>query len=605
MIAGGHPGTLLYFGYLSLFGFSALLCFASLRGVSRIENRDTRIGLAALLVISGTWSVSHFGYLAASTERFQYAFYLVGLVIGLSAVGAWLYFCSAYTGRSLHRNRRIRLTAVLTYLAILSVKLTNYRHGLYYVTESVTRPFPHLQIVHQPFHWLVMGLAYALATVGFFMLFELFYKTDYNVRPLAGLVAITALPIGLDVAGSVSPLVLELTYSPLGVAAFAVGVAFVYLDQFRTLRIAGESRDPVIILDNDDTVREVNRSAQALFPGLDEETVVGEQLRSVLPEVAGTVVEDHPVIERKGGGETRYYRIASTPFTAGRTEIGRVLTFADVTERERYRRELERQNERLEMFASMVSHDLRNPLSVAKGHIELARTEDNHEDIETAKRALDRMNDLIDDVLQLARQGQPIDATEPVDIGAIAKASWEMVDSDGAELLVEDAPEIDADADRLRQLFENLFRNAVEHGVTSSRPQAGESMEHGFTGSRAGTDDSVEQDSTGPDSQARQDSVEQDSTGPDSQARQDSVEHGSSDLTVRVGELDRGGFYVEDDGVGIPEDEREEVFGSGYSTGEDGTGFGLAIVTEIVDAHGWRIRVRESREGGARFEIEL
>jgi signal transduction histidine kinase len=83
------------------------------------------------------------------------------------------------------------------------------------------------------------------------------------------------------------------------------------------------------------------------------------------------------------------------------------------------------------------------------------------------------------------------------------------------------------------------------------------------------------------------------------------VEHGSSDLTVRVGELDRGGFYVEDDGVGIPEDEREEVFGSGYSTGEDGTGFGLAIVTEIVDAHGWRIRVRESREGGARFEIEL
>jgi signal transduction histidine kinase len=71
---------------------------------------------------------------------------------------------------------------------------------------------------------------------------------------------------------------------------------------------------------------------------------------------------------------------------------------------------------------------------------------------------------------------------------------------------------------------------------------------------------------------------------------------------VRVGTFD-GGFYVEDDGPGIPKEKRETVLQAGYSSDADGTGFGLAIVKEIVEAHGWEIRVTESEEGGARFEI--
>jgi signal transduction histidine kinase len=541
MIAIDQPGDLLYLGYLLLFGIGALLCFVSLARVKQVENRDTRIGLAALLIISGTWSVGHLGYLAAPTEGLRHGFYLLGLVVGLSAVGPWLYFCSAYTGRSLHQNRRIRWTAVIIYLGIVSVKLTNPIHQFYYVTEPVTQPFPHLQITHQSIHWLVMGLAYALATIGFFMLFELFYKTDYDVTPLAGLVALTALPVGLDIAGSVSPLVLELTYSPLGVAAFSTGVMFVYADRFQTLQIAGEGEDPVVILDDDDTVREANRKARELFPQLEEEHAIGRSLREVLPKIAEIAIEERPVIEREIGGETRYYQVSPNPFTAGQAEIGRVLTFADVTESERYRRELERQNERLETFASMVSHDLRNPLTVAKGHLEIVRAETDDEDLETVAAALDRMNDLIEDVLQLARQGQPIEETEPVDLGAVAERSWEMIESIDAELLVADTPEIEGDPERLQQLLENLFRNAIEHGGV--------------------------------------------------------------DVTVRIGALDRGGFYIEDDGPGIPEDDREEVFGSGFTTNEEGTGFGLAIVEEIVDAHGWTIRTTESRDGGARFEI--
>jgi signal transduction histidine kinase len=80
------------------------------------------------------------------------------------------------------------------------------------------------------------------------------------------------------------------------------------------------------------------------------------------------------------------------------------------------------------------------------------------------------------------------------------------------------------------------------------------------------------------------------------------VEHGGEDVTVSVGTVDDG-FYVADTVPGIPESDRKKVFESGYSTGEDGTGFGLRIVEEVVDAHGWDIRVTDSDQGGARFEI--
>ena len=83
-----------------------------------------------------------------------------------------------------------------------------------------------------------------------------------------------------------------------------------------------------------------------------------------------------------------------------------------------------------------------------------------------------------------------------------------------------------------------------------------------------------------------------------------SVEHGGADVVVRVGDLpDGSGIYVEDDGAGIPADERDEVFVDGFTTEASGTGLGLTIIQQVVSAHGWEIAVTESAEGGARFEI--
>ncbi|WP_115863958.1 PAS domain S-box protein [Halorussus litoreus] len=254
----------------------------------------------------------------------------------------------------------------------------------------------------------------------------------------------------------------------------------------------------------------------------------------------------------------------------------------DVTERRERKRKVERQNKRLKEFASVVSHDLRNPLNVAQGHLELASEtgEDHH--FEKTGDALGRMESLIEDLLKLARQGQDVDDTEQVDLEAVVRRAWSTVSTGDASLEVDDGlGDVEADGGRLQELLENLFRNAVEHGSTSPRSHTREdAVEHGSTSSQSKTDDAVE--------------------------------HAGESVTVRVGSLDHG-FFVEDDGTGIPEDEREKVFEHGHTTAEDGSGLGLSIVKSIVDAHEWDVGVTDSESGsgvrdesdrpGARFEI--
>jgi PAS domain S-box-containing protein len=242
----------------------------------------------------------------------------------------------------------------------------------------------------------------------------------------------------------------------------------------------------------------------------------------------------------------------------------------DITEQKQRERELKRQNERLDEFASVVSHDLRSPLSVAAGRLELAATECDSDHIDAVADAHDRMEALIDDLLELARQGHPVGETEPVDLETTLGRCWETVETGEASLRVDIDRPIQADPSRLRQLLENLYRNSVEHGSTGSRTKSDDAVEHGATGNRAKPGDSVE--------------------------------HAGPGVTVTVGTLE-GGFYVEDDGPGIPEDERENVFEAGYSTAGDGTGFGLSIVKEVAEAHGWTVAATEGSDGGARFEF--
>ena len=233
---------------------------------------------------------------------------------------------------------------------------------------------------------------------------------------------------------------------------------------------------------------------------------------------------------------------------------------------------LQREIDRLEKFAGLVSHDLRNPLSVAAGRTDLARslTDDPAvlAELDRVEGAHDRMSQLIDDLLALARQGQTVDEVESVTLDAAAERAWRTVDTAGATLDVTEATSaVEADPERLRTLFENLFTNSVEHGLTNSRAEAEDSVEHG----------SDPDDATGAD----------DATGT------------ADDLTVSVGSLPDG-FYVADDGTGF-EIDPEAATEYGRSSTSDGTGFGLAIVREIATAHGWELSIHG--DDGVRFEF--
>lgn len=219
---------------------------------------------------------------------------------------------------------------------------------------------------------------------------------------------------------------------------------------------------------------------------------------------------------------------------------GFVVSLRDITQRKEYEAQLKRERDRFEEFASVVSHDLRNPLNVIEGRLELAQAACESEHLDAIGESLGRVNELIDDLLTLAREGETDVLLDGVRLQEITEGCWENIATDHATVTVETAHCIVADESQLKQVFENLFRNAIEHG--------------------------------------------------------------GADVTITVGDLEEG-FYVEDDGRGIPDEAQDSLFEYGCSTKPDGTGFGLAIVDRIVENHGWQLTVGEGKDGGARFEI--
>jgi PAS domain S-box-containing protein len=292
-------------------------------------------------------------------------------------------------------------------------------------------------------------------------------------------------------------------------------------------------------------------SVRDFFPADERETISEAVSQAV--EQGQTTVEAEL---RTADGELVPYEFTGTRLTDTDGEIaGAVGIGRDISQRRAYEQRLERQNERLDEFTSIVSHDLRNPLTVAEGNLDLAKTECDSDYLDEVSDAHERMRALIDDLLTFARAGETATDIESVALATMVQECWQTVETDRATLVVETDCQVRADPAKLRRLLANLLRNSVEHGS-------------GRTGSDA--------------------------------------EQGVDKTTVSVGAVedpDRDGFYVADDGPGVPPDDRERVFEEGYSTGEDGTGFGLKIVRRIADAHGWTVTVTESETGGARFEI--
>lgn len=209
----------------------------------------------------------------------------------------------------------------------------------------------------------------------------------------------------------------------------------------------------------------------------------------------------------------------------------------DVTGVEETSRELTQKNRVLSQFASVVSHDLRNPLNIAQGYLEIARETGDEETFDDIEQSHRRMNEIIEDLIRLTRDSSPSSSQSSLEIAAAARHAWGTVDTGSSTLRVDAGAElIVADDGLLQQIFENLFRNAVEHG--------------------------------------------------------------GEDVTVTVGlEPDLGGFYVADDGPGLPTDVRERLNAGEFTDG----GLGVNIVRTIADRHEWSLEASESEDGGAEF----
>lgn len=197
----------------------------------------------------------------------------------------------------------------------------------------------------------------------------------------------------------------------------------------------------------------------------------------------------------------------------------------------------------LEEFAAVLSHDLRNPLTVAEGYLDLALAEHDTDDLRQVEAALDRMRQLVDDTSTRARYGRVDGATQVLPFGDVMRAAWDAVPTGDASLVLpERSWRIRADDSRLRQLVENLVRNAVEH---AGHPP-----------------------------------------------------------TVHIGVLPAGGgFYLEDDGPGLPDAAAARFEAPHRMQHAPGSGYGLRIVAQIADEHGWGRRAGDVDGGGARFEF--
>jgi PAS domain S-box-containing protein len=322
--------------------------------------------------------------------------------------------------------------------------------------------------------------------------------------------------------------------------------------------------DGAYVLDADRTrvfvnerLREVTGFDEAVLHGRHPERLVeagywsaetGDRYRAAVERVLDGEADDERVqlttTLADGSDVTTETRL--TPIENDGSIVGAVGVIRDVTERVERERELKRLNERLERLAGFLSHDLRNPLSVARGYVDLARETDETEGLAAAEDALDRIETMIDEALVMAREPEAIETEDAaVDLAELAADCLESGDfgdcPPDADLVVDEAGPVTGDPTLLRRAIGNLIGNAFEYGGDAP--------------------------------------------------------------TVRIGVDDRG-VYVADDGPGLPDAEqaRAALTDFGVSPG-GGTGIGLAIVQRVAAAHDWTLEIDESAAGGFRATL--
>ena len=498
-----------------------------------------------LFAATAVWTLGYAAELTVTGYTAQLLFARVQYLGNATAPVLWFAYVAAYVGYADSIPRWVWGALAVPPVVVLGFTGTYPATTLLWANvEQVTVDgYVLLVTEHGPLFDAFMVYVYALVLTATAMLAERVRTTQgvYRRQAVALLVGSVVPAVGgvLYIAGA-NP-VPALNLPAIGFVATGGVVAYSvwHSDLFTLEPVAWETavaelEDPVFVVDSRERVAAANPAGRA-FAGADVGASAVDALGHVFDEPYWRHPGDH-TLEYDDGATTRALSVSVTPVDRDGATAGHVLVVRDVTERQR-------REERLAEFASVVSHDLRNPLNVARGHLELGRESGDDDHFREVDDALDRMEQIIEDLLTLARDADATPDAEPVSLAAAARTAWASVETTDADATLDvggDATLV-ADETALVRLLENLFRNSVEHA--------------------------------------------------------------GCDVAVSVGATEDG-FYVEDDGAGVPDGDREAVFESGYTTSRDGTGFGLSIVAEIADSHGWTVDLVDAASGGARFEFD-
>ncbi|HSB01955.1 MAG TPA: PAS domain S-box protein [Anaerolineales bacterium] len=333
-----------------------------------------------------------------------------------------------------------------------------------------------------------------------------------------------------------------------------------------------------------DTILTFVNDAYCKFYGKTREELIGQSyLFMIAPEFREQVAgETKKLVEENGTSTGEYinYRYDGKECWIQwvakciTDESGRVIELQSVgrditqlkqaeAERERLIAELESKNTELERFTYTVSHDLKAPLITIRGFLGFIE-QDAHsgnlkrmkEDIQRISAASDKMQRLLDELLELSRIGRLMKLPANIAFGVLIQEALKLLEGQLRERNVEvkiqdNLPMVFGDSQRLLEVIQNLLDNAIKFIGKQPQPV----IEIGTQGKENGTPV----------------------------------------------------FYVRDNGIGIAPEHHERIFGlfNKLDPRAEGTGVGLAIVKRIIEVHGGRIWV-ESEEGkGATFYFTL
>ena len=464
---------------VGLFAVSGATCFAAGFHGSRLRNGDARRGLRWLLLLAGAWGFLQAGVLLAGEESTAVALYVLALIVGFATPFAWVYFASAYAGLDYHRRPAYRRGGAALYVAVVGLKLTNPIHGRYFDASLRTEPVRQLLVAEGPLYWASLALAYLLSAAGFYVLYRVFRESEGSSWTLAGLFAATGFAVVPNAVAAAAPGVLpQLSYEPLGVAVFAVGVVYLVEDTFlavertATRSFVERTAGGVLVLDADGRLRDHNERATELFPAVAGGAARVEDLS---PAVADAYREEHPALVDVSGadGGERTYCVTSERLAVGGAAFGWALLVQDVTDIERQRERLERHEEQLGDMAGAIAHELRNSVAIADGHLAEAadRLADGDEEgaaesVAVARGRVERIGGVVEDLHTLVRHGRDVGDPTLVDFETAVAGAADAADAD-LGVVVEGDGRVLAAPTRLKQVFKNAFAFAGFNEATT------------------------------------------------------------------------------------------------------------------------------------------